>query len=266
MNDKVKLEQIKKKAEKRNKAGKYFAIFLTVIAVLFFLIMAFENLFNIKTISVNGISAAVPYNAKDVSEFLNIPKDTNLITYKAEKAEEALLYEFPYIKEIKIKKKLPSVLEINITENKGTLYVELGTDIFILSSEGRVLEIVNDPFYDGIKRTKLLTLEVKRCICGEDIVFDKPERLEILCEITKALEEYSMISHMTDIDTTDKFNVKLTYENRFDISFGTFEKADAKVKLLSEMMDNEIWKDSTGTIDISDPSKALVKFTGNVAN
>lgn len=266
MNDKMKLEKIKENAEKKAKAGKYFTIFLTVIVVLFFLIMAFENLFNIKTISVNGISDATPYNAEDVSNFLSIPKDTNLITYKSSKAEDALCTQFPYIKEVEIKKKLPSVLEVNITENKGTLFLELGTDVFIISSGGRVLEIVNDPYYDGKKRTKLLTGEIKRCICGEDLVFDKPEKLEILSEITSALEEYSMISYMTDIDTTDKFNVKLTYDGRFTIYFGTFEKADAKVKLLSEMMDNDIWKDSAGTIDISDPSEALVKFTGNVNN
>lgn len=266
MNDTSKLEQIQLKAERRIKAGKIFTLFLIVILVLFFLILAFENLFNIKTVTVTGISAAVPYDSEDVSLFLDIKKDTNLITYDAKVAEKALLYEFPYINSVEIKKKLPTTLEINITENKGTMYLNLGRDIFILSSKGRVLEIVSDPFYDGIKRTLLLTDGVKRCVCGEDIVFDKAEKLEVLCEVTESLEKYSMIENVTKINTSDKFNIKLTYDNRFEITFGTFEKADAKVKLLSEMLDSDIWKDSTGQIDISDPSEALVKFTGNVAN
>lgn len=266
MNDTSKLEQIQRKAEKRIKTGKIFTLFLIIILVLFFLIMAFENLFNIKTVTVTGISAAVPYDSDDVSAFLDIKKDTNLITYDSSAAEKALLYEFPYINSVEIKKKLPTTLVINITENRGTMYLTLGRDTFIISSKGRVLEIVSDPFYDGIKRTLLLTDGVKRCICGEDIVFDKEEKLEILCEVTGSLEKYSMIEDITKIDTSDKFNIKLTYDNRFEITFGTFEKADAKVKLLSEMLDSDIWRDSTGQIDISDPSEALVKFTGNVAN
>ncbi len=266
MNDSTKLEQINKRAEKRKNTGKYFTAFLIVILFLFFLIMAFHNLFNIKEIRVTGISETVPYTSEDISNFLNIKKDTNLLTYNISKAEKSLLYEFPYIKTIEIKRKLPSTLEVTITENKGTLWLELGKDIFILSSEGRVLEIAESPSYDGKQRTLLLTKDVKRCITGEDVVFDKEEKLSILKEITSALEEYSMLEKITELDTTDKFNIKLLYENKFKITFGTFEKAEAKIKLLAEMLKSDIWKDSMGEIDISDPSEALVKFTGNVSN
>ena len=266
MNDTNKLAEIQKKAEKRNKARNIFTIFLVIVLVLFFFIMAFENLFNIRGIVVTGISEFVPYDSKAVETFLDIKKDTNLITYDSDDAERALLYEFPYIKEVKVKKKLPATLVVEITENRGTMYLELGNDTFIISSEGRVLEINKDPFYDGIKRTRLLTQGVKRCVCGEDVGFDNPEKLDILRQITSALEKYSLGGRITEIDTSAKFNIKLTYDNRFKIIFGSFEKADAKVKLLSEMLDSEIWNDSTGEIDISNASEALVKFTGNVAN
>ena len=98
------------------------------------------------------------------------------------------------------------------------------------------------------------------------MAFDKEDKLDVLCEVTEALEKYSMIEKVTEIDTSDKFNIKFSYDNRFKISFGTFEKADTKVKFLSEMLGKDIWRDSTGEIDISNPSEALVKFTGNVAN
>lgn len=266
MNDTKKLEQIKKKAEHQSKLQKYFTLFLVIIVVIFFLIMAFHNLFNIKTIEVTGISNEVPYTSEDVSNFLDIKKDTNLITYDSGSAEKALLSEFPYINSVEIKKKLPNVLKVDIVENKGTLFTRLGNDVFILSSDGRVLEIVSDPSYDGVRRTELLTKGVKRCITGEDVVFDKEEKLSSLVEIMKALDDYSMTPMITDIDTTDRFNVKLTYDGRFEIIFGSFEKADQKIKLFSEMMNNKIWQDSKGIIDISDSSEAIVKFTGNVEN
>lgn len=266
MTDGKKVAEIQNDARKKAKKQKYFSIFLVTVTALFFLIMAFQNLFDIKDIKVNGISATVPYDAEDISKFLDIKKGTNLITYNSRKAESALMYEFPYIEEITVKKKFPKTLEINITENKGTLFIELGEDIFILSSNGKVLEIVDDPFYDGRIRTELIVNGVKRCVCGEYIVFDKNETLEILSSITEQLDKHGVAGKMTKLDIRDKFDVRLMYDNRFDIRFGTFENAENKIKLFATMIKNKIWEDTTAIIDISDGSEALVEFTGNVAN
>ena len=266
MTDGKKITEIQKSAQRNEKTKKYFSIFLVVIIAVFFLILAFENLFNIKEVKVDGISAAVPYNAEDVTAFLDIQEGTNLITYDSDKAKRSLLYQFPYIEKIEIKKRFPSTLVINITENKGTLYVKLGEDNFILSSNGRVLEIVDDPFYDGKSRTELVAEGVKRCVCGEDIVFDKNETLEILSTIAGCLDSYGLSDKITRLDIRDKFDVRLMYDNRFEIKFGIYENAENKIELFSHMINNKIWEDTTGIIDISDGSEALVKFTGNVAN
>ncbi len=266
MTDGKKLAEIQNSAKRKVKTQKRFSIFFVIIIAVFFLVLAFENLFNIKDVKVEGISPAVPYTADDVSSFLNIKAGTNLITYDSRKAERSLLYEFPYIEKLEIKKRFPSTLEVLITENKGTLYIKLGEDIFILSSEGRVLEITNDPFYDGKSRTELVADSVKRCVCGEDIVFDKYEMSEILTSITEQLDSFGISDKITQLDITDKFDIRMKYDNRFEIKFGTFENPEKKIKLFSNMISNKIWEDTTGIIDISDGSEALVKFTGNVAN
>ena len=105
MNDTKKIEEIQKRAENKSKLQKYFTLFLVIIVIIFFLILAFHNLFNIKTIEVTGISNTAPYTTEDVSKFLDIKKDTNLITYDSRSAQKALLEEFPYINTVEIKKK-----------------------------------------------------------------------------------------------------------------------------------------------------------------
>lgn len=266
MTDEKKIAQIQNSARQKMKTRKYFGIFLIVIAIVFFVVIAFNSLFDIKEVRVEGISAAVPYTADDVRAFLDVKENTNLITYDKRSAERSLLYRFPYVEEIEINKVFPSTLEIVITENKGTLYMEIGEDVFILSSGGRVLEITDDPFYDGKNRTKLIAPGVKRCVCGEDIVFEKDDTLMIISSITEQLDKFELTDKITKLDVSDKFDVRMMYDNRFEIKFGTFEQADNKIKLFSGMMKNKIWEDSTGIIDISDSSEALVKFTGNVAN
>ena len=266
MTDEKKLAEIRNSAKHKAKTRKYFSIFLIIVALVFFVVIAFNSLFNINTVEVKGISAAVPYTAEDVKEFLSIDADTNLITYDKRRAERSLLYQFPYIEKIDINKRFPSTLEIVITENKGTLYINIGEDVFILSSGGRVLEITEDPFYDGKSRMQLITPDVKRCVCGEDIVFEHPDTLSIMSAITEQLDKYELTDKMTRMDITDKFDVRLMYDNRFEIKFGTFENPENKIKLFSTMIKNKIWEDTTGIIDISDGSEALVKFTGNVAN
>lgn len=266
MTDGKKITEIQNSARQKMKTRKRFGIFVIIIAAIFFLVIAFNSLFDIKEVRVEGISAAVPYTADDVRAFLDIKENTNLITYDNRRAERSLLYEFPYLEEIEINKVFPSTLEIIITENKGTMYIEIGEDVFILSSGGRVLEINDDPFYDGKNRTRLTAPDVKRCVCGEDIVFEKPDTLAIISSITEQLDKYGLTDKITSLDVTDKFDVRLMYDNRFEIRFGTFEQPENKIKLFSGMMNNKIWEDSTGMIDISDASEALVKFTGNVAN
>lgn len=266
MTNERKITEIQVSARRKEKRHKYFSIFLIVAAVIFFIVVAFNNLFNIKTVEVEGISQAVSYDADDVRDFLNIKEGTNLITYDSRKAKTSLLYKFPYIEEIEIEKRFPSTLAVVITENKGTLYIDLGEDTFILSSSGRVLEINNDPFYDGKNRTRLIVDGVKRCVCGEDIVFKNEDTINVLLAIAESLESCGLSDKITHLDISDKFDVKMMYDNRFEIKFGTFEEALKKSEFLAAMMESKMWHDSTGVIDISDASEAAVRLTGNVAN
>ncbi|MBE6651157.1 MAG: FtsQ-type POTRA domain-containing protein [Ruminococcaceae bacterium] len=266
MTDDKKITDIQNSAKRKVKRQKYFTIFFIVVIVLLFAVIAFANLFHIKQVKVSGISAAVPYSSEDVIKYLNLGEKTNLVTFDTDKAKRSLSYEFPYIEKIEIKKDFPSTLEIIITEDKGTLYLDIGEDTFVLSSGGKVLEITSDPFYDGKSRTELLVNGVKRCVCGESLVFARDDMFDILVSITEQLEKYDLSEKITKLDIRDKFDVRLMYDNRFEIKFGTFENAENKMKLFSEMIKNKIWEDSTGVIDISDGTKALVKFTGNVAN
>lgn len=266
MTDEKKITEIRKSATNKAKTRKYFSIFLIIVTVIFFVVIAFNSLFDIKQINVKGLTSATPYSEEEIVEFLNIGDNTNLITYDRRRTQRSLLYQFPYIENVVINKKFPSTLEVVITENRGTMYMNIGEDVFILSSQGRVLEITDNPFYDGKNRIQLISPDVKRCVCGEDIVFAHPDTISVMSSITEQLDKYEMTEKMTRLDITDKFDVRLMYDNRFEIKLGTFENPDIKIKMFSTMIKSKIWEDTTGIIDISNGSEALVKFTGNVAN
>lgn len=266
MIDDKKIKDIKKSAEQKSRSQKYFTLFLVCITAVFFLIMAFLHLFNINKVVINGVTTSTPYKEEEILAFLDLVDDTNLLTYDTYSASRSLVLEFPYIDEAKLKKKFPNTLIVEITANEDALYVTLGQDTFILSPSGRVLEIVDSPSYDGQRRAKLLVNGIKRCVCGENIVFEEESTGDTLIQITEKLQEYDLLSKITEIDIMDKFDVRLMYDNRFEIIFGTPGNAENKIKLFSSMMQNKIWEDTTGIIDISNGSEALVKFTGNVAN
>ena len=71
---------------------------------------------------------------------------------------------------------------------------------------------------------------------------------------------------LTTLDVVDKFNIKATLDDRFEIVFGTYEEADAKVSLLSAVMIGDLWTDASGIIDVSDSREAAVRLTGSAAN
>ncbi len=266
MTERKKLAEIQSGAKIKAKKQKYFSIFLVAVIILAFLIIAFLNLFNIKTVTVEGISPSLPYTAEKVKEFLAIEEGTNLLTYDSRGATESLLYEFPYIKSVKVRKRLPSTLLFEVTENKGTLYLQLGDDIFILASDGAVLEITGNPFADGRNKTELVTNGVSRCVCGENVEFTNEDTEKIMLSVMGELDKYSLGERITRLDIRDKFDIRMMYDNRFEIKVGNMTDMENKIKLFAGMMNNKIWDDSTGSIDISNGVEAYVKFGENVAN
>ncbi len=251
--------------ERRRKRTNVFFIFALVLIAVFFLVFMYLNFFNIRVIEITGIENGT-YTSEEILQFIGVEKGDNLINVRSGVIEESLEKRFAYIKEAKIQKKLPTTLSLELELHEPSMSVELGEDVFLLSSSAKVLDAINGDGEINEGVCSITSPFIKECIEGEQIVFENSEMLDILLDVYSAFEENGLAHRLTSLDITNKFDIKATLDSRFEIIFGTYEEADVKVSLLSAVMSGDLWTDASGVIDISDSREAAVRLTGSAAN
>ncbi len=265
MTDGRKMRTIRAQAERNSKNGRNFFIFAVIVIFFAFMIFVFCNFFNVKKISVEGLENTA-WSEEEIVACTGVKKGDNLFRVNSGEVLEKLYREYPYIKEAEVTKKFPSTLKVSLTFDTPALFAGLGEDVFLLSSDGKVLDALGEgeEIPDGVCEIKLPS--VAECFVGETIVFREKEQFDTLIEVYNAFLDSGIAGRLTFLDVTNKFDVDAVVENRFEIIFGTWEAADAKAKLLSEVLSNDIWTDSSGIIDVSDSREAVVRLTGSAAN
>ena len=97
----------------------YFSIaFAMIIGFACFCLVYFFKIDNII------IDSGSKYNAVLLAEKCGISKGDNIILVGADKIKSSLSEDFPYVKDVKIRKELPSTLYIEIIEEEAEYYFE----------------------------------------------------------------------------------------------------------------------------------------------
>ncbi len=265
MTDTNKVRSIREQAEKNTKKSKYFFIFAIFVIFLFFLFFVYKNFFNIKVIKAQGLDSS-NITEEDVILSSGVVVGDNIFEVNGKKVEEALLAQYPMLESVEARKHYPSTFVLEFTVAVPAMYFTLGEDVFALSASGRVIDALDftEPLPDGACEIKVPLLS--ECMVGERVVFEDEKELDTLLEIYEAFRSAGIAERLTYLDTTNKYDVDAVLDSRFEIVFGTWEMAAAKTKLLSEVLSNDIWTDSSGIIDVSDSREAVVRLTGTSAN
>ncbi len=126
----------KKKRKKKRYLLKFFILLLLCIGIYYFL---HSDFFAVKKIEV---SKTVHLTSQQVEDLSGLKKGTNLFEFKAGDCEEKL-QENSYIKTAEIKRKLPSTVEIQVTERQETAVLQRDKQYIVIDSEGVVLRIAD---------------------------------------------------------------------------------------------------------------------------
>lgn len=234
-------------------------VFLGILLVALFgtcLYFALENYFVVEDVSVKKSSI---YSTADIVKTIQIEKKTPLYRLSKKKIVSAIEEKFPYILDVKIKFKLPDTVQITYQEEYGEMALALGDDVyaidrelFVLAKEGKNTEI---------PRIKLACSSLDRCVVGESLSFTDEGIAPALLELLSEMKKSKMLSNITSIDVSDKFNLKMNYGDRFLILLGDRQDIKLKLAMIREVI-ADLDEGATGRIDISDADNAYVKLDG----
>lgn len=235
---------IKKARRKRMIKRIVFIMILVIIAGGLFVTKS--NVFLIKKVNVTGGDLIT----KDIiNEKVKQIKGQNIFFVKSSEVEK-LLKSDPYVDKSTIKRKLPSTLEVNVTEKNVGYYVKIGDNYDIISSDLVLLEKVNKlKTEDLIQITGLNGTNNK---LGEAYVNTKGDKrledfLVNLYEIKKANKTDNKIT-MVNVANINKIKI---YFKDVEVKVGNGENLVKKMRTALSILEDKKLNLKNGYIDLS---------------
>lgn len=265
MTDGKKIYSIRRQKERNTQQGKRFLVFACAVIFVVFLILVYENFFNVKKVRVTG-DFTQEFSGDDILAQSGVEIGDNLFRVNKKEVEQRLLSKFSCIDKVTISKKFPATLILDVDVYTPAMLLQLGEDCYILSHDTKVLKVLGEGEEIPVGVCKIEANSIDECVEGEFVKFENEEEAEILIEIYSAFEKAGIAKRLTYLDTRNKFDIDAVVENRFEIVFGSSEGKEAKTELLSQVLQGDIWTDASGIIDVSDSREATVRLTGSAAN
>ena len=232
------------------KAARRFLLAFTLLAMA--AVTAFVCvflLFKVRTIEVTGDQV---YDPSAILELCGYQEGDNLALLTTGEQEAALEEQLPYVEDAQILRHFPSSLEIHITAAQQAACVQSGSQWFIISGKGKILEAATQPL-EGVMQITGLTL--KDPVVGSTLQVEDASVQQALETILSTLVDLGGVGEFTALDLTDLYNITLSYQDRVMFQLGNTVDLEYKLTygygLVTSTDPVHIAQDEYGTLDLT---------------
>lgn len=229
---------------RRRKIAIRRAVILTLLLVSLLIILCLKlSYFNISNIQVYNNKIV---SSEEIVKLSKINKGTNIF-YLNLKSIETNVLENPYLLNVKIKRKIPNTISIDIQEREAVFYIKTENGYLIVDKSGIILENRND--ISNMKLTNLQGFKLEGAAVGNVLPCDDKRKLDVISLITELISLNTSGLDITSVDLSDILNIKV-YIGSLCIKMGTDENIKDKLNLSLNIINNNNLKDSKGYIDV----------------
>ncbi|MBQ7718603.1 MAG: FtsQ-type POTRA domain-containing protein [Clostridia bacterium] len=212
------------KKHRKSNRKKAFVIILIIVAIIVAGMTA--PFFNIKTITVSGVSKLTEEEVISQSE---IKVGGNIFRTNIHRAENRL-EKIPYIKEAKIYRKFPNIVKIKIVESELAAYIKSEQGFVGVDINGKVLEISDN---NDAGTMTLTGLDIgANHQTGENI----KDFSGVAKDCMEKLAECEILSLVADINIENTSNIIITTREGLEAHLGNTDELDYKIKLLQNVI------------------------------
>ncbi len=236
----------KKKRRRHKRGGPAYAL-LSFVLIVAAVALALSVFFKITHIEVEGAQVC---RESDVIRASGIQEGDNLFFLSKSDAIRGIFEQFPYVKQVRILRKLPDILVLDITERKALGYVEQGGSYWLVDGTGLLLEkSVTRPEFDV---PRVLGLSLINPTAGSPAVTpqEDQDRLTVLLALLGGLENQELLAGVSDVDVTKPHELKMEYDGRFTVLLGSSLDLEVKLPFFAETI-KRLPSSARGTVDVS---------------
>lgn len=166
--EKIGYREVERKKKKHRKKHYLVRLLGVATAVIAFVLFLFSPFFNVDKITVTGNHY---YSDKEVIVMSGAVTGNNLIFKPGKKKIIKNLETNPYFREVNVKRRLPSTLEIDVEERKQVANIKYGNKYVVISESGIILRIGSiDPKLTLLKGLTLSKIKVGEQVRAEEKV------------------------------------------------------------------------------------------------
>ena len=237
---------------KRKQKKQIAVLTLIVLVASIVAIMLLTPGFDIKKINVHG---NVVVTEEEIIFSSGIVNGENIFSVSLSQAKDSIS-SMGYIESVKIKRKLPSTIEITVVEEVGVGYIKAKEGYVIITAAGKCIDIT-----DGIKDDEsgnaslpdipaIKGLKNVKYKLGSVLKSDDERKLKALFACLHEFARQGYVFDMREIDVTDTDNIKFYYMTKdLCVSVGKAEKIDYKMECFAPIL-KEIGENPKGYIDL----------------
>lgn len=265
----------KQKKSKKFMSGKrgFFVSLIAIIAVVVILLLS--PIFSISEIKIDSVSlyeqeniAAAFQEYQGKNGFLSLFKNVSfsnlddIFKLCYGNKEKSMLFDFPLLKNVTVKYKLPNTLLIEIEERTPIMIVESYGMYLHLDSEGYLLGAYAQS--DNTEMPIIKGVGITEYKIGTSVAGGKNRTIDEAIKICTIMKQLSMLSYIDIIDVSDYNNVWMYCAPSLSIKFGSAEDIGRKLSYLKGIIDNGHDGNSNGTLDLSTGGNPIFKGNDSV--
>lgn len=255
---------------------------LHYLVLLIFLVGAAAGLsttvlFKIEEIEVIGVDR---YTPDEIAAASGVHLQDNLLRIDKKEIETQILEQFPYIETVETRRKLPPKVEIAVTQAAPVGAIAEGDELLLVGANGKVLErgrmlVPNDVLLvkgvdagsaqpgDFLGEYEPKKPETEAEIAAEEKRKEQAEmvqeKLGMMQYLLRAIEE-SDFTGLTNVDLTDRLNIRIMYEDRILLELGSENELPYKLYFVKYVLEHSIAPDAVGVLNATEAAKRRISF------
>lgn len=226
---------------------------LSAIVICAALVIGITVFFRVSRYEISGASR---YSENEIIDASGVKEGSNLIFMNRAAIENRIKDKLVYVGMVTVTRKLPNTVVIQVHESGTVACVETEGGIWLIDNYCRLLEQCS--VTEAENYVRVYGFSVNSPKTGQKITVDEQDKSKIdyLQDLLTALYEADMLGSVKSIDISTSSNAQFDYMDKFRIKLGRDESVEAKLGLLRSTIE-ALEETDTGTIDLSDPKKAI---------
>lgn len=242
--------------QKKKKRRRMISRIGIAVLVLLAIVFAPTIFFQVSKINVTGDTR---YTSEQLIKSTGVKQGDNMFFLDTKQIAADLKDEYPYLDTVKLRRKLPSTLQIEVSDRTAALSIEQNGKYLILDMSGKVLEKTKS----AAKGTAKVTgVPMKGLHVGDTVDEDKYGKAASVMKLLELTDQYGMKKHIKTIDVEKAYDVRVTYDKRYTILLGALEESNLehKIQFLKAILKEPSLPES-GVIDLTDEKEARYRPT-----